>query len=558
MIDEESGHIVYSVFKEVDFATSLLTGPYKDTHFAKAFKDARHANDKEFVKLVDFEPYDPSYADPASFIASPIFDGEKKIGVLMFQMPTDEINRVMTGNYNWKNEGLGKSGETYIVGSDYKMRNDSRFFIEEPERYFELLEQIGTDMNVINSIKSHSTSVLFQGVYTAGVDDALKGNTDTKIIDDYRGIPVLSSYAPLDIEDVNWVMLSEIDKDEVFSGLYKLRNKIFTTMVIVVLFVMLFGFLISRAMSRPIILLTRRMKEVSKGDLSKRVNIVLNDEIGMLASSFNKMVDDLEYSRDNMVKSKQIIKDKNEELQKLLDQLKESQSMAIQSEKMSAIGTLVAGVAHELNNPIMGVVNYIQYCIEHSTNEDKRYVVHTVLQDAEHEIKRCVKIINNLLTFSRMENENKEAYQMVDCAGIFERILNLLSYRIKKERVSVTKHYGEKPPKCLANENNIQQVFMDIFINALDALGESEKKEVRISIHAVNEFVQVTISDSGPGIAPENLKKIFDPFFTTKPVGKGTGLGLSISNSIIKNHGGRITCNSKPCEGTEFKIFLPT
>ena len=156
-----------------------------------------------------------------------------------------------------------------------------------------------------------------------------------------------------------------------------------------------------------------------------------------------------------------------------------------------------------------------------------------------------------------MEKDSKGVHQRVDCAGIFERILNLLSYRITKDKVSVTKHYGESLPKCTVNENNIQQVFMDIFINALDALGESEKKEIRISMHAVSEFVQITISDSGTGIDPENLEKIFDPFFTTKPVGKGTGLGLSVSKSLIVDNGGRITCNSEPGEGTEFKIFLP-
>ena len=125
------------------------------------------------------------------------------------------INQVMTGNYNWGNEGLGESGETYIAGSDYKMRNDSRFIIEEPDRYFELIEQIGTDKEVINQIKSHSTSIMFQEIRTDAVGDALNGNTNTKIIDNYRGIPVLSSYTPLSIEDVNWVMLSEIVKEEV-------------------------------------------------------------------------------------------------------------------------------------------------------------------------------------------------------------------------------------------------------------------------------------------------------------------------------------------------------
>ena len=147
-----------------DYATNLLAGPYKDTNFARAFREARNAPENEFVKLIDFEFYDPSYAAPASFIASPIFDGDKKIGVLVFQIPISGINRVMTGNYNWKNDGLGESGETYIAGSDYKMRNDSRFLIEEPDRYFELIEQIGTDKGVINQIKLHSTSIMFQEI----------------------------------------------------------------------------------------------------------------------------------------------------------------------------------------------------------------------------------------------------------------------------------------------------------------------------------------------------------------------------------------------------------
>ncbi len=307
LIDSETGHIVYSVFKEVDFATNLQTGPYKYTNIANAFKDARDASDKEFVKLVDFESYAPSYAAPASFIASPIFDGDKKIGVLVFQMPIDEINKVMTGNYNWENEGLGKSGETYIVGADHKMRSDSRFIIEDFERYLELLEQLGTDMEVINKIKSYSTSVLFQGVYTEGVEEALKGNSDTMIIDDYRGIPALSSYTPLNIESMQWVMLSEINKEEVFSSLHILRNKILATMVIISLFVLFFGFMISLTLSKPILKLTEAANKVQKGDFSVNVNITNKDEIGVLAASFNQMVEYLRNYRDELVASKDYV-----------------------------------------------------------------------------------------------------------------------------------------------------------------------------------------------------------------------------------------------------------
>ncbi len=307
LIDEKTGRIVYSVFKEVDFGTSLLTGPYNDTNFAAAFNAARDAKDKGFVKLADFEPYAPSYAEPASFIASPIFDNGKKIGVLIFQMPIDEINQVMTGNHNWRNEGLGKSGETYIVGSDYKMRNDSRFIIEEPARYIALLEKIGVDANTLNSIKHHSTSILYQGVFTDAVEDALIGNTDTKIMDDYRGIPVLSSYTPLNIYDVKWVMISEIDMDEAFSSVHKLRNKILFIMIIISGGAVLCGFLMSSLISKPILVLTKGIKDAKKGELPKEVKIAGDDEIGQLSESFNQMIGELKSSRDELISSKNYI-----------------------------------------------------------------------------------------------------------------------------------------------------------------------------------------------------------------------------------------------------------
>lgn len=135
LVDHITGKIVYSVFKEVDFATSLLTGPYKDTNFAEAFDAARQAEDPDFVNLVDFEPYVPSFNAPASFIASPIFDGDTKVGVLVFQMPIDRINDIMTSNQAWESVGLGKSGETYVVGQDFTMRNQSRFLIEDPDSF---------------------------------------------------------------------------------------------------------------------------------------------------------------------------------------------------------------------------------------------------------------------------------------------------------------------------------------------------------------------------------------------------------------------------------------
>jgi len=218
------------------------------------------------------------------------------------------------------------------------------------------------------------------------------------------------------------------------------------------------------------------------------------------------------------------------------------------------MGTLVAGVAHELNNPMTGMINYVQYCRKHTDSGDKRY---KALVDTEAEIRRCIDIVNNLLTFSRIEKEGKESFRETDCAEIIERVLRLLSYRIEKNQVSVTKQYEKGTMKVWAKVNNIQQVFLNLVSNALYAVENCETREIHLSINPKGSFTQITVKDSGIGISSENRGKIFDPFFTTKPVGEGTGLGLSILKSIIDDHGGNVTCKSDIGKGTEFKVLLP-
>lgn len=233
--------------------------------------------------------------------------------------------------------------------------------------------------------------------------------------------------------------------------------------------------------------------------------------------------------------------------------LKTSQAQLSQAEKMSTVGTMVGGVAHELINPQMAIINFIGYCMKITSPDDKRY---NLLQRAERQTNRCIDIVNDLLTFSHMEKEGEE-FQKGSCAAILEQVLKLLSYRFEKEQVQVNKHYAEDIPGIPMRINSIQQVFLNIIVNALDALKESEKKEMLIDIHKEDEFVRMTISDSGIGIAPEHLPRIFDPFFTTKPPGQGTGLGLSISQGIIETHEGRVTCECIPGQGTTFDILLP-
>lgn len=285
------GDIVYSVKREPDFGTNLRDGPYRDSNIATAFRAAAAARGREFARFLDFEPYEPSGMAPASFVSSPVFDNRQLIAVLVFQISIDDINALMTENSNWQDGGLGESGEAYIVGTDFRMRNDSRFFIEQPEAYFRTLEAAGADAEILRRIRAHQTSVLLQEVRTEATEAALRGVTDTRNVLDYRGVRVMSSFTPLDIPDLRWVMLSEIDEIEAFRSVYTLRERLILSGLIILLFAVGLGFVMSQSISRPIRALTTTTERFGRGEFDNRVPVYAQDEIGLLARTFNTMAE---------------------------------------------------------------------------------------------------------------------------------------------------------------------------------------------------------------------------------------------------------------------------
>ena len=289
LIDAETGRIVYSVFKEVDFGTSLLTGPYADTNFAEAFRAAREASSSDFVWFEDFAPYAPSYNAPASFVASPIFDDNEVTGVLVFQMPIDRINDIMTSQRAWSEVGLGYSGETYIVGEDLLMRNQSRFLIEDREGYLQAIRESGLDESIIKKITTFNTSIDLQPVDTIGTRAALAGETNTEIFPDYRGVEVLSAYRPLNLPGLSWVIMSEIDEAEALLPAHRLRNRTLILMGVLTLGVIFISFMFARTMTRPIQNLTDKAKKIAQGDLGLTIEASGGDEIAQLARNFDAM-----------------------------------------------------------------------------------------------------------------------------------------------------------------------------------------------------------------------------------------------------------------------------
>jgi methyl-accepting chemotaxis protein len=292
LVEPKSGHIVYSVFKEVDYATSLFDGPYANSGIGRVFKAAMKADGKGAVVLDDFFSYEPSYNAAAAFFASPIYEGSEKVGILIFQAPVDKIDAVMTSNQDWKNVGLGESGEVYLVGSDFKMKNNSRFIIEDPDGYFALLEKLGEDAEIIKKQKAFKSSIGISEVKTPGSLQALKGKSGFQIFPDYRGVSVLSAYSPVKIEGLHWGILAEIDEAEAFSVQAEMRNTIMMIMGIVAILLIGLSMYIGNLFSRPIESLCSQLERFARGDIQgiKNLNIKTNDEFGHLRDSFETLL----------------------------------------------------------------------------------------------------------------------------------------------------------------------------------------------------------------------------------------------------------------------------
>jgi methyl-accepting chemotaxis protein len=289
LVDAESGYIVYSVEKEIDFATSLLDGPYRDSNIAAVFNEARVANNANFVRMVDFASYMPSYGAQASFLASPIYVGGHIAGVLIVQVPLDQLDNIMTSGGSWSSVGLGETGETYVVGADYTLRTQSRFFINDREAFFDSIAGAGVEQTTIDRIRSVDSAVGLLTVDTPGTRAALAGLADTQTFADYRGQAVLSAYRKLDVPDVNWAIMSEKDQAEAFAEALLLRNLIAGMVLVTAIIAIGLAWLIARNLVAPLRVLRDSANRLADGDLEVGLNIDRGDEIGELATSFEQM-----------------------------------------------------------------------------------------------------------------------------------------------------------------------------------------------------------------------------------------------------------------------------
>jgi len=327
------------------------------------------------------------------------------------------------------------------------------------------------------------------------------------------------------------------------------------TLVAMVLIAVLTGIFIWRMVHLPVKKLTAGTERLTHGQLGYQLDIVSRDELGELALSFNQMSRQLREAREETDAWAQTLEARVEEKTR---ELKHAHQQVMQSEKMASIGKLAATVAHEINNPLAGILTYAKllrkWLDRDGWDSNRRDEVRGSLELIESESRRCGDIVRNLLSFSRSAPMNM---QWMDLNQVIERCVRLVQHQAELNNVHLQPEAAADLPQVQCDAAQMEQLLLALMVNAIDALPHGGNLWVRSRMVPEIGAVQLEVQDDGVGIPESILPNLFEPFFTTKEKGHGVGLGLAISKGIVERHRGRIDVESQPGQGTKFTISLP-
>lgn len=360
----------------------------------------------------------------------------------------------------------------------------------------------------------------------------------------------LTAYAPINnINDqiIGILYVGMLEKPYLDTTNRVMITFTFMALLCVVLLLVILYFSTNRIIE-PLHKMVIATEKIAKGDLSHKVKVASKDEIGLLAASFNRMTTDLQAANEKLIEWGKTLEKKVEERTRELINM---QAHLIQSEKLASLGKLAAGIAHEINNPLGGVLIYSHLILEDTSKDSPHY---ENLKKIVKETSRCKDIVKGLLEFARPKEPEMS---LVDINDLVNKSLYIIEGQALFQNIKIVRQFSNNIPKTVADNSQLQQVFMNIIMNAAEAMGESGTLTLKTSLNGKGKYISIDFMDTGHGILEKDMKQLFEPFFTTKEVGKGTGLGLAISYSIIQKHGGTIDVKSKPDEGAIFTVRLP-
>ena len=305
------GDIVYTAYKGVELGTNVLTGPYRgEGYLPDAFKKAMASNEIDYATSTDFAEYLPS-GQPTAWMLVPIGPPGRAAGVMAVEYPASIVNKLMTADRQWERAGMGRTGETFVVGKDDLMRSDSRLFLEDPQAYKTDVIAAGTAPEVAERAIKQGTTVLVQPVGTKATESAQRGETGTLIATDYLGHRALQAYAPLTLKGLDWVIVASIDSDEAFAPERNFAHRLVRSTALIIFLACIAAMLWSRQFVRPIKRLEAGAEQISTGDYNVNIPVNSGDEFGDLTVAFNDM-------SHNLALKDQLLAQQREENDKLL------------------------------------------------------------------------------------------------------------------------------------------------------------------------------------------------------------------------------------------------
>jgi len=413
--------------------------------------------------------------------------------------------------------GLGQTGEAYLVNKNGQMISQSRFL--------------------------NRSEIFSKSIETYGVQQALLGKTGTAVYNNYTGKQVMGAF--LWLPAYEWGMLTEMTLEETLGPLQWIKTVILITSALVMVICLIMAYATSRRVVSPIVAMANASRRMAKGELDQRVACSSSDEIGLLASNFNNMAQQLSLSVS-------ALQHKEESLQRAYNELKATQAQLVQSEKMAAIGELVASVAHEMRNPLTSIKLNIQIIGRSLLRTSSLYEHYEIALD---QVSQLDRMFCDLLNYSRPLSLQLAFVSLVELS---EKSLATISESLSSRRIHVHQENADNVSTVKVDPAKIEQVLTNILKNAVEASGEGGSIEIVFgrSCNEDKTFATVSITDHGSGIPSRHLQTIFQPFFTTKQ--KGTGLGLSIVKKIMDAHNGTFQVTSIEGKGTTFQLAFPT
>ena len=452
-------------------------------------------------------------------------------------LPTD---RILAGEVYIENSTVSKDLPTLTMAISQELVQENKKAMLVAVIHLETLLELAGRSKVFETFLINNKGMLLAHADQERVTShlSMKDLPDLEVLHEGQSLGTSTEYLQGDREmvggfasvDLGGLIVGvQIPKTAAYLTARQLLNNLIVVSLLLLVASAVVGLFWSRHITRPIEQLSNATHVVGKGRFDIQVKATSHDEIGDLARSFNQMASELKAREEA---------------------LKESQSALIQSEKMAAFGQLGAGIAHEVKNPLAGILGYAQLAMRKLSDD---HPLRKNLQIIEKETKRCKAIIENLMKFARQEESIQEPIQI---NRVVEDAIAIVDHQLGINEVRLEKELGEGLPSIQGNANQLQQVLMNLLINGQQAMN-GKPGTIRIITRSVNSSVQVRVSDTGPGIPKEIQSKLFEPFFTTKPAGQGTGLGLSVTYGIIKDHRGEIGLESREGEGATFIITLP-